>query len=252
MIPNRTTECRRSALVCIAVLIATAVMAFAPVSFAEGESELRELLTTSRGTDPSKLMPIFDLDAIAYYGLKTSAMTPLERKFYMKSDEYQQKLRELKAVRDEAKDATYYFELDVPNYDIGQQGFVFVVRENINRAQMLVGAPHTVNGILFDSIPFYTRPYTQIDAQEPGVVQEYIVIPASEEDGLSIERNRENVRLYVFFKVVDLKSVQYKSFVIKGNERFWKTVETNILVGSQPRLILGDRETGKIFFDKKY
>ena len=69
----------------------------------------------------------------------------------------------------------------------------------------------------------------------------------TEKQGLDIENNKVDTEVYLIFQISGMKNVKYKSWDMQ-----WYNIKQDILKDSSVRLVIGNKRTGDIYFDKQY
>lgn len=178
-----------------------------------------------------ELYRIYQLDVFAHYGLYKEYNTELKRAVFKKTQDYIDKLNELKKNKKEILQHYYYIKLSekyrFSDYDIKRKGFELELDNNI-----ILSPPKSVKGVVFSSLPIKSKSdrYFYIT---------YLFLPLSERKGLSIENNKENINIYLIFKISN--AVYYNEFY--GGE---------VLVADSVRLVIVDKGGDEVYFDRVY
>lgn len=244
-----------------------------------GQQTISELTSTSKEAT-SELTYIYDLDIFAYYKL-TDYDTELKKSVFLKSEEGQNKLNELKSIKAEMLKTTYYvkqsdyftqenYDFTSVNYDIEKKGF------NINLGWVVTKksrTPRTPKSIAFDEseksrILLKALPSKKVKVS--GSLEQYaeeLFIPMSEESGLEVENDKENTEVYFFFtpngrektvvKFWDWDENQTKEYeFLLRNPQYIKyklySITNDDLKADKVRIVVANSLSGKILSDKSF
>lgn len=197
-----------------------------------------------------KLFALYDLNVMNYFGLGGKYDTELKKKVFKKSQEYEDKLIVLKALRQAAFNKYYYFtqELDSSDdsYNVKRKGFEIRVTS--------IGATKPLSIQSGDSY-FYFPPLSLSIGTKYNHDVTVLFLPMSEEQGLLIENNIKDSSVYFIFKITRISETENfvngikQMDVEKGRLVVWKRklFETDDL-----RLIVANSETGEVYFAKTY
>ena len=76
----------------------------------------------------------------------------------------------------------------------------------------------------------------------------------NEEQGLSIENNKEDTKTYLIFRITGMKTVQFEYLSVSYRRTLigrYK-MKQKILTADSVRLVVGNKETGEVYFNKLY
>jgi hypothetical protein len=211
------------------------------------------LATATEAKD--QLVTIYDLDVLSYYNLTDQYDSDLKKKVFKKTIEYSDKLSELKKLKDTMLITTYYAKSDNlfenSEYDIKKKGFSLSIGGNWGQGTFSARSPKSIGLELFSSIYLKTLPTRQKENSllGKGVYDEYIFIPVSEENGLEIENNKNNVSVFFFFIPSGKETVSFKYFCLSYG---WYDMKQTLLKSNKVRIIVANRSTSKIYFDNSY
>jgi hypothetical protein len=243
-----------------------------------GQQNISELTSTSKEATAA-LEYIYDLDVFSYFNLKDYD-TELQKSVFLKTEEGQNKLNELKSIKTEMLKTTYYvkgsdyFKDNYPftkvNYDIEKKGF------NINLGWIVtkkIRTPRTPKSIAFDETEksrILLKALPSKKVKVPGSLEQYaeeLFIPMSEESGLEVENDKENTDVYFFFtpngrektvvKVWDWDENQTKTYeFLLRNPQYIKyklySITNDDLKADKVRIVVANSLSGKILYDKSF
>ena len=215
-------------------------------------------LTDSAKGSTSEMEYIYDLDVFGYFHLEDYD-TKLKQAVFKKTEEYQNKMTELKGIRAEMLKTTYYGKLtDVfsrQDYDIKRKGFEIELGMNWGIGTFSARTPKSIyleNGC---TILLKALPSKQVAAPiiGKGVIIEKLFLAMSEESGLEIENDKENIELYFFF-IPSGKEKSVFQYYNAVNNSFagWYTMTHNDLKADNVRVVVANKSSGKIIYDKFY
>lgn len=247
-----------------------------------GQQTISELTSTSKEAT-SELKYIYDLDIFSYYNLKDYD-TDLKKSVFLKSEEGQNKLNELKGIKAEMLKSTYYCEKEwnagkAGNYDIKRKGFDILYQcfisndspgENIQtpKSVALKGEEEKPVWIVFKALP--SKRVTNGCQSIWGICDaEMLFLPMTEESGLEIENDPTNTKLYYFFTPSGKEKTVFK---IRGKQPFTEaqlrlmaqgvfgfqrdmqdfTITNNDLKADKVRIVVANSSSGKILYDKSF
>lgn len=263
-------------------LLSIIVMLFCLVTqnvFAQ-EKSLSTILQNAREITKGNIgqvYPIFNLDVFEYFDLSDKYDTPLKKKMFIKTDEYKKLIEELKNKKQDLLEITYYtgWSHDFSEYNTKTKGFnLGLPGHNIGMGGQSANPPNSILNIYFPQLPIrHRKPYglfgrvpggdsydirefshiiNRIENNTPaGVYEEYIFISMNENNALAIENNNsENIAVYLMFKLYGNTNVQYKWF--DAGKNIWRISKGNVLSTNSVRLIIGNKVTDEIYYDKTY
>lgn len=220
------------------------------------KGELKEVII---GTEmPNNIYSIYKLDVFSYYNLQYEYDTELKKKVFTKTAEYQSKLNELKQIKQELLSAQLYttlplhidyfsyFSPQIPDYDLNKKGFNIYIGSNQGRGTLMARAPKSINNIYFPSLPTRNSPYPEMGA---GVFEEFLFLHISEENGLAVENNRTNVRIFFVFRIDSAETVKFKYLCETYG---WYDMELKLLTAKSVRVIAANTQNGDVYYNKSY
>jgi hypothetical protein len=198
-----------------------------------------------------KLMAIYDVDVFNYFDFgDDNPDTDLKKQLFKKKPEYAEKLSELKKKKSQFAKTDYYVKLDdrfeSNDYNIKRKGFDIVIGENVGNGTLAARAPKSIGGILLSALPTKNR---SIDMYGPGIYEERMFLQMNEENGLEIENNSDKIIVYFIFHISGKQSVQFKYMCRTYG---WYNMTQKLLFAEKVRVVVANRETGKVYYDKIY
>ncbi|MBK8330147.1 MAG: hypothetical protein IPL09_11935 [Bacteroidetes bacterium] len=189
----------------------------------------------------------------SYYNLKEYD-SELKRAAFKKSSDYADKLKNMELD----KKNKFYVKLKfykgdgwwrIPTYNLKTNGYDIFLSTNLNYSpsQCPDKCYMTVSGLVLRFNQLKTFKKSSI---VKGSFKEYAFLPATQEVGLSMEEDKDNVEIYFIFNIIDLKNLPY-TFC---NARSLKTVTLKELVADTKnlRIIIMNKDTKNIYLDKIY
>ena len=195
-------------------------------------------ITANATEENGKLDDIYQLNVFSYYNLEEYD-TELKKSVFKKTTEYQNYLTELKTKKAEMQKTTYYtIKTDMfndTNYDVKRKGFEIEIGTNSGLGTFTARTPKSIyleNGsrIILKGLPIKQKPEPYV---AKGVFSENLFLQISEENGLE----KTTFKFYNFDN---------------GRYRGWYTINNNDLKSETVRVIVANKETGFIYFDKFY
>jgi len=179
---------------------------------------------------------ILNLKVFDYYDIK-NYNTELQKSVYKKTEEYKSKLAALTQLRDESISKVFYSTrinaFESTDYNLTLGGFEISL------------------GFVNDTSAQY-KPKSQKDYRFRG--EEVLFFKLSEEDGLEIETDKKNIVIYFLFTPIEQgtsKFIYQSGGAFWGPSLGWFDVKGN-KVKTKVRLVLANKVTEKIYFDKPY
>jgi len=191
----------------------------------------------------------YDLDVFKYFKLYDYD-TELKQAVFKKTEEYQNKLTELKSIKAEMLKTTYYVKIEDKfndnNYDIKRKGFDINLGSNWGMGTMSARTPKSVGGILFKALP--TKQVAESTIGK-GIYSEELFLPISEEEGLEIENDKGNIDIYFLFTPTGKEKSVIKFL---NSDGYWYNINHNDIKSEKVRVVVANKSSGKIYFDKTY
>ncbi len=204
----------------------------------------------------NNLYNLVDLDVIQYFNIR-GYETELQVAVFKKTEEYKQKLEEVKAEKRKMLKNNYciVYKGSVTDYDMKKKGIFMELGSNYCMEDADIRTPKSVKkgdgAILFRALPTEWRKDAYID----GIENEYLFFPVGEVTGLEVESARENLQAYFFFAIdgqLTTKVRFYDASLYNPNARGWYKADRRDLKADKVRVVLANQKTGKIFSDKTY
>lgn len=205
---------------------------------------------------------IYDLDVFYYYSLE-GYDTDLKKEVYKKSKDYQEQLAELKKLRTDLFNTTYYVKeeelFNSVEYDIKKKGFNLTINTNWGMGTASAKPPKSVSV----AYGFLSSGYVQLKKLPSievadnffgqGIKNEMLFIPVDEIKGLEIEENKEDIVVYYLFKPSNKESVKYKFYNnVSNSYAGWYDMTSKVITSLTLRIIVANKNSGKIYYDKIY
>lgn len=177
-------------------------------------SDINLIMKTSQFVDEVKINDgLMERDVLTFYGLESKYNTPLKRKLFKQSEEYQQLLSSLDKDRANVLKKSYYYIKDVngAEYDLRLKAFLYKVGSKWNM--------FAADNFLIRSKYFHSR--------------DSVMVPmANEMKALEVENALDNVSLMFVFRI---------------NEEMSYTRDKGVFVCNNYKLILFNRESKKVY-----
>jgi len=224
----------------------------------EGKN-LNDILSIAKEAN-GVLYSIYDLKVFRYYNLTEEYDTDLKKEVFKRTQEYAEKWTELKKIKAEMAKTLYYVKQEDlfkgANYDINKKGFYLTIGQNWGMGTASAKAPKSVlidRGYFFGSVTIYLKalsskqvPYTFLGE---GIYNEKLLIPMNETNALEVEENRDNILVYYFLTPTGKETVTYEYYCTTYG---WYNMKETLLKSDKVRILVANKETGKIYFNKTY
>jgi len=221
--------------------------------------------TQIQPADASRIIAIIRADIFeAFPALKEKYNSDLEKKAFKESSEYQSIITKLAQKKDTllrsdfiltppkqkrfiSKQSLDIEEVGLTTYNVDKKAFYYPLgpewsEEKFDELEGIfmyeIRADFSTPGIWFPSLQITTL-------SRSGKIQRYLKIPVPEEKALEIERNRNNVRLDILFRLQPYtKKIEFTWFGVSMDERF--------PVAKKVTIQLVDKITKDILYKKSY
>ncbi len=204
-----------------------------------------EELVSSTGID-KKLEGALNLNVFEYYDLDEIYNTELKKQNYKETPDYKQKLTSLKSIKSQFEATNLYIDLSkqeefsIYDYDLNKQGFSIRIGYMLAQYEVNFFGCYEIKSLPAKFV--LSSGYSPITNSQK-LYDRIIFIPIRKDLGAKIEERRSQISCFLVCKPIGLK--QNKS--ILGLNMFQNSISTNNV-----RLILIDKETNEIYFDKNY
>ncbi|MDP2167499.1 MAG: hypothetical protein Q8J64_04110 [Thermodesulfovibrionales bacterium] len=185
------------------------------------------------------LVSIFDMDIYSYFDDLDIYETPLQKKKFEKTQEYRDKMLELKNLKQEMLKKYFYTAAAFSDsrwseYDIKQKA----VKRELGSVYSSNKSKIIEEEYYLPSLPIIIVRKSMWDNPFEIYYEQWLHLPANERQGSEIETS--SLPAYLIFKITGTKTVAY------GREM------RKVLVANTVRVVIADAETGKVYFDRVY
>lgn len=224
-----------------------------------GETPLEKILKNADEItykNQDEIISIYNSDVFSYFKIY-GYNTELKKNTFKKTAEYAEKLSELKKIKQEILQSNYYVTLNgekLGDYNVKRKGFKIELGSNIRAGGYGGMRPSkSIEEVIFPSLPTENEAWKDIAGMRmpPGIFIEYYFLPLNEQKGLTAETNKNDIKIYLIFKIADVKKVSYKTFSA-GGEVGWFQSTGNHIIAKSLRIVAADEKSGEIYFDKSY
>jgi len=206
-----------------------------------------------------KIYSIYDLDIFGYYNVR-DCNTELQKEVYKNTPEYRTQLSELEKMKNNLSQTTYYYEdkdlftSSSAKYDVKRRGFNLEMRENISMGLASSTPPKSISiggsYIHLKSLP------TQIVENHllgKGFTIEMLFIQLDAENGIEIEKNWKDIRVYFLFTPNSKETLEYIFYnSVNSSSDGWYNMKDQVITSTRVRVVVANKENGKIYYDKIY
>jgi hypothetical protein len=195
---------------------------------------------------------IYDLNVFAYYNIRDYD-TDLKKEVFKETSEYKEYLSKLKKLKNNLSQTTYYYEakelFSSVNYDIKKRGFDIKINQNWGTTGTNGAIPPKSVAIDWNNIKLKSLPSKEVTDNlfGSGFTNEMVFIQVDSEFGLEIERNRKDISIYYLFIPSAKENVKFKYY-----SNSWWDMTNNIITSTKVRVVVSNKKTGKIYYDKIY
>ncbi len=144
-------------------------------------------------------------------------------------------------------------------YDIKKKGFNLTINTNWGMGTASAKPPKSVSV----AYGFLSSGYVQLKKLPSievadnffgqGIKNEMLFIPVDEIIGLEIEENKEDIVVYYLFKPSNKESVKYKFYNnVSNSYAGWYDMTSKVITSLTLRIIVANKNSGKIYYDKIY
>jgi len=236
---------------------------------AAASSGMTPLQLVARGTEfvHGGNMTIYDLDVLSYFELHDQYDTELKRAMFEKSPECQVLVDSMKVLKRHlvsgrkcvvasgAKDAPWG---GMSDYSTEKHGFYLTLGSNYGYSYFNARAPKSCYDFVFSSLPtrFLKGTTSDVLSSYAGVSaarEEFLFLSMSEETGLEVETDREkgHVVVLVMFNVTGVERVSF-TYLNSARDYEQTTLSQRLLTTDSVQIVVGNIETGGIYFNKTY
>lgn len=215
-------------------------------------SPLEKILDGAEEADYEILISIYDLNVFDYFNLNADYDTDLKKKVFKKTQEYTEKINQLKKIRSAAKDKTYYLKLAGARsagyyrgfyYNIKRKGFEIVIN-NDGRSQ------RCMDNYFFPLLPI--RNLAVSTPERIDEVSDVLFLAMNEEQGLNIENAKTSASLYVVFEISGITTVKAPRNSIAYCLEETIGYHPRYLQAMSVRVVFANDASGDVYFNKKY
>lgn len=221
--------------------------------------------------DFATLQAIYTLDVFSYYNLERKYDTELKKKAFTKTQEYKDKLKELKEINQKISKSYFFTKFStfsncstqessyfcIYNYDLRKSGIKIMlpIQISFNSRNFYFDGYYHNTKIIFPLFPTegkcynYSPNLAYIKIIRNSCQGETLFLQMSEDSGLAIENalSEHKLVIYITFQLVDIKPC-----TVKVEWAFWEnTYKTKpVLIGKLIKLIMANEESGEVYFEK--
>jgi hypothetical protein len=202
---------------------------------------------------PDDLAAIFQLDVFEYYKLGDRYDTDLKRAVFQKSDEYVEKLAQMKAEKRRLQAIDLFIVADdddsheLSSYDVKRRGFWLSLGINATGWGYEASGPRSCRGINFPALSTTGTPFLGWEAPR-GIKAEMLFIPMRPEKALAVEQSKGDAHVFFFFRLGDVREVRFKAF----EEDAWRNVRQELPAARFVRVVVANSRSGETYFEKLF
>jgi tetratricopeptide (TPR) repeat protein len=201
---------------------------------------------------PDHVESILDLDVMSYFELEDQYNTDLKKKVFKNSKEYKEKIAELKSLKTQTENQLYFINppFELSEYNVKKGGFEIELGSNMGQGTAMAIAPKSINDIIFSPFPTTQDSFCVMGECAPyGVYVEHLLLPVTEKNGIKIEEQYENIKVYLIFKLGGIKTIKFEYYCTMYG---WYTITQKKLFAKWVRVIIANSQNGEVYFDKSY
>ena len=246
----------------VAVLLSVAGMSARAqeVGSTDGRNPIEKVLDVAQPAVEG-MKTVYQLDVIRYFSLLDEYDTDLKKAVFKKTPEYQALLDSLKSLKKQMLAGLWYVTVlrappggwvdeawKTTDYDMESRGVRLILGMNYGSGYAAARAPKSFGDFLFSSLPT-KRVSVDPEFYPANVKEERLLLPMSEENGLAVETDEEDIAVYVLFTIVGMEEASYywRSF---GGEAY--TMTDKLLTTESVRVVVANASTGDVYFNRRY
>ncbi|EKB48197.1 hypothetical protein [Cecembia lonarensis] len=232
-----------------------------------------KLVKSDEWAEMPDFQAIFELNVFEYYNLNNEYDSELKKQVFEKTNEYQNYRKDLIQKRDEILANFYYHKgfnsvrgetfttkrmnLNgtshfVVNYDLKKKGFPISIGDVLPYYCSVSFMPKTISHLEFPSLP--TSKVYDLTANSENSYREIFLINVSEEVALEMENNRSNIETLLLFQIKGIEKRRLNDIDFRNEKRNNNGCKelVDVFATNNLRLIVFNKSTNKIYFDKVY
>jgi len=234
----------------------------------------RELLPYDEWSERPAFYSIYYLDVFSYYKLNDKYDSELKKQVFKKTEEYNKLLTELKALKSQALSSFYYhigfnnvggesFTTRGPgyvtdgsvdyavNYNLKLKAFAITIGEVLPYHCLSSFMPKVIDDLEFSTLP--TKKVYDL-WQSKNSYREILLIPTTDDIALEIETNRENIEVLLLFQIkgIEKRKLNDIDFQRDNHNNYGCKEPVEVVATKNIRLLIYNKSTNKIYFDKTY
>ena len=195
---------------------------------------------------------ILQLDVVSYYGLEDVYGTDLKKQVFKKSQDYADRLTELKKERADLTNKILYVgskdSFEYSPYNVSKGEFQFPICLNYGFGLFEARPPNSWDNVVFEIVPTITLPDTLLGA---GAVRYCISLKVGEDTALKIENNASNSYLYIFFQLEEkMQNVEFSYLNIADGG--WYQMNGSAPRAKYARVVIADKTSDTIYHEREY
>jgi len=225
-------------------------------------------LRYKNSSDPVLFESAFNLNVFDYFTLNEKYDSDLKKEFFKKTTEYTTLLDSLKKIKSDFINSIYY-EKDFKNpggesfltksinlrqqgyqvkYDIQKKGFFISIGIVLPYTCSRNFCPKILNDIEFKQLTI-TKKYNLLEGKN--CYTQYLFLPMDESTALEVENNRNQIEILRVFNITGVYIATFSDpdFIA---DNFGKIGKVQVVKGGSMRLLIYNKETEQIYFDKLY
>ena len=216
-------------------------------------SNNEEIITILDSGKEREVAGAFLFDVVKYFGMEEQLDTPLKKKMFIGSKEFQDKKKELERIKSGLISKIYAIKIPFnEQYNLHKKGFLIKFKSNFAQYNALADdIPKTSPDGYFYFGQLPTIKDTKITGWE-GTYTELLLLPMDENEALEIENNKGNIELQLSFKIGQIKNVQQPFVVLTASGFIRSIVTSKLLSVKNLRVQLINTLSGKLYYDKVF
>lgn len=252
------------------IIILINLFVITSLGFGEETKTLDEILGNAvKAPEIVQIRTIMEENVYSYFNIKlppTELQTKVFKKEFEASEDYKNKKRELAELKKGLFEKLYFLKLNsqkgdysIRDYDITKKylpielsGFFCKKGVLSNLDLFAKGQPaKAISDYIFNSLPIQS---TRCMICSTACGRE-LHLHMSEEDAMQIEKARDNIEIYLIFKIASYRQFKYYERSISFIHGLTEVVEETsdfFPVVNEVRFLLVDNKEGKIYYDKTF
>jgi len=219
-------------------------------------SHLENALSSSKEITASTV-ELFSKDVVEYFPA-VEWETPLKKKLFIKSQLYNEKKKEIDCLKKEALDNSYYAVIGLKNGTLGDSRYILRLKKFLIHIQSDLYYKYPIvdgySDFYFRNIParLYTLSGKELYSDDSGIRYRIVSIDLamSEEKAYVIEKNIDNAKCYIVFKIFN--NIKVLPHYHRAPNYSFSLSSDKFIVAKVLKIYIGNPSTGELYYEKNF